>query len=68
MCYNKNFTEDYAHILLVISFDITCLWVEGNQLLDCDADWGQGVLQAAKHTANQELYCAPSDHMIGSQI
>ena len=37
-------------------------------IIDCDADWGQGVLHTAKHVANQEPDCAPSDHMISSKI
>ena len=42
----------------VSTIDIIFPLVDGNQLFDCDADWGQRVLQAAKHTANQEPYCA----------
>ena len=28
----------------------------------------QGVLYTAKHIANQEPFCAPSDHMISIKI
>ena len=39
--------------------DITFPLIDGNYLLDCDADWGQGVVHTAKHITNQEPYCAP---------
>ena len=50
------------------AIDIIFPLVDRNRILDCDADWGQGVLHTAKHIANQEPYCAPSDHMISSKI
>ena len=68
------FRDDSAGILfksaneIGLILDIIFLSVKGNKQFECIATWGHGILHTAQHVANQDTYCALSDHMTSSKI